>query len=142
MTKDYCPGFVTPATGGVVGFGEDVDLSALRELGEELGIKRARLSRWLDFPYESATTRVWGTIYTCVHKGEVLLQPTEVEEVIMQTPEEVLRRSAAGEQIMPDAVHALELLLEVRQTQSRRIVQALSMLGFVGASYVLPQLFA
>jgi len=38
-TKDYCPGFYDLVTGGVVDFGEDDDVSASRELAEELGIE-------------------------------------------------------------------------------------------------------
>ena len=36
MLKDYCPGYFDLVTGGVVGAGEDDDLSASRELAEEL----------------------------------------------------------------------------------------------------------
>ena len=38
IKKDYCPGYFDLATGGVVGAGEDDDISAARELEEELGI--------------------------------------------------------------------------------------------------------
>ena len=39
MQKDYCPGFIDLAAGGVVGMAEpDVDMSAAREVEEELGI--------------------------------------------------------------------------------------------------------
>ena len=37
-TKDYCPGFYDLVTGGVVDADEDDDISASRELAEELGI--------------------------------------------------------------------------------------------------------
>ena len=38
MKKDYCPGFIDLAAGGVIGAGEDEDISAIREVEEELGI--------------------------------------------------------------------------------------------------------
>ena len=41
MKKDYCPGFFDLCTGGVVGEGEDDDISAVREVEEEIGIANA-----------------------------------------------------------------------------------------------------
>jgi 8-oxo-dGTP pyrophosphatase MutT (NUDIX family) len=39
MQKDYCPGFIDLAAGGIVGMEDkDVDISAAREVEEELGI--------------------------------------------------------------------------------------------------------
>ena len=38
MKKEYCPGYLDATVGGVVGDGEDVYLSAKREVGEEIGI--------------------------------------------------------------------------------------------------------
>jgi 8-oxo-dGTP pyrophosphatase MutT (NUDIX family) len=38
MKKDYCPGYLDLAAGGVVGFEEDEDQNAKRELEEELSI--------------------------------------------------------------------------------------------------------
>ena len=38
MQKDYCPGYFDLVTGGVVAASEDDDVSAQRELEEELGV--------------------------------------------------------------------------------------------------------
>ena len=39
MQKDYCPGFIDLAAWGIVGMEDkDVDISAAREVEEELGI--------------------------------------------------------------------------------------------------------
>ena len=38
LTKEYCPGYLDAVVGGVVGDGEDVNLCAEREVGEEIGI--------------------------------------------------------------------------------------------------------
>ena len=41
MQKDYCPGYIDLAAGGLVSYGDtDIDKSAARELEEELGITR------------------------------------------------------------------------------------------------------
>ena len=45
MKKDCNPGFFDLATGGVVGFEEDDDESAQREVAEELGIPDASLEK-------------------------------------------------------------------------------------------------
>lgn len=39
MQKDYCPGYLDLAAGGIVGINEDEDTNAARELNEELGIQ-------------------------------------------------------------------------------------------------------
>jgi 8-oxo-dGTP pyrophosphatase MutT (NUDIX family) len=40
MQKDYCPGYIDLAAGGVVGMEDtDVDESAKREVQEELGVE-------------------------------------------------------------------------------------------------------
>ena len=38
LIKEYCPGYLDAVVGGVVGDGEDVNLCAEREIGEEIGI--------------------------------------------------------------------------------------------------------
>ena len=38
LIKEYCPGFLDAVIGGVVGDGEDVNICAERETGEEIGI--------------------------------------------------------------------------------------------------------
>ena len=52
-TKDYCPGFWDLTTGGVVGAGEDDDVSAEREIEEEIGLTGHKLTR-------AATIRIPG----------------------------------------------------------------------------------
>jgi isopentenyldiphosphate isomerase len=38
LIKEYCPGYLDAVVGGVVGDGEDVNICAEREIGEEIGI--------------------------------------------------------------------------------------------------------
>ena len=64
MLKDYCPGYFDLVTGGVVSAGEDDDVSASRELLEELGVdmdlKPCKLGT---FSFEDPKNRVWGNLY-------------------------------------------------------------------------------
>jgi 8-oxo-dGTP pyrophosphatase MutT (NUDIX family) len=60
MQKDYCPGFIDLAAGGIVGMEDkDVDISAAREVEEELGIPYNPLSKpeyLLKFAYSDECT--------------------------------------------------------------------------------------
>lgn len=63
-TKDYCPGFFDLVTGGVVGGGEDDDISAARELEEELGIRLQQpMTKVACVPFENDSNRVWMNLY-------------------------------------------------------------------------------
>ena len=63
MKKDYCPGFFDLATGGVVGAGEDDDLSAVREVQEELGVPNANLEKVKVVKFDGEQSRVYGNVY-------------------------------------------------------------------------------
>ncbi|CAN0347521.1 unnamed protein product, partial [Discosporangium mesarthrocarpum] len=87
MTKDYCPGYIDPTAGGVVGAGEDYDINAQRELEEEMGVvakvatrdslgsghgikemggeEEAMLRHCFNFHYKDARTNVWGGAFDC-----------------------------------------------------------------------------
>jgi len=85
MKKDYCPGYFDQSTGGCVGEGEDDDLSALREIEEEIGIKNAPLQKIKVIKCDGEISRVFCNVYvlrdfnpdTC----PLTLQADEVEEV-------------------------------------------------------------
>jgi isopentenyldiphosphate isomerase len=78
MSKDIYPGYWDVAAGGVVLAGESYELSAGRELEEELGVK-AQLNFLFDQYYEDKDNRVWGRIFSCTHEGPFILQEEEVE---------------------------------------------------------------
>jgi len=78
LTKDIYPGYHDVATGGVVLAGESYDVSAERELAEELGIVNTPLEALFDFYHEHGRNRVWGRVYSCVWDGPVVLQAEEV----------------------------------------------------------------
>lgn len=114
-TKDIFPGYFDPATGGVVTAGESYELSAARELAEELGVSGVNLQELFDFYWQDERCRVWGRAYLCQWDGPVMLQPEEVEsgcfcplDAILAgqyaplTPdgEYVLRRYAAGRSVV------------------------------------------
>ena len=112
LSKDYCPGLLDACCGGVVQAGESYDLSAVRELAEEMGIHHVDLVPWGTFYTEDSRSKVWGGIYSCRYEGPLSLQAEEVEYVELMTAEQILARS---EEFTPDSVMALRHWLERRK---------------------------
>lgn len=79
-TKDWCPGHWDAAAGGVIVVGEEPPDSAVRELGEELGITASRLVELGQHLYEDDTTRCVEYAYEVSWDGPVRHQPEEVAE--------------------------------------------------------------
>ncbi len=110
LTKDIYPGALEVAAGGVVLAGESYELSAARELAEELGICGVELRRRFDHFHDAPDNRVWGRVYTCTWDGRLILQPEEVSEAFFLPPAEALARCRC-EPSTPDGRVILERLL-------------------------------
>ena len=63
MQKDFFPGYYDLSTGGVVGAGEDDDMSAVREIEEELGIPDAQLEKVNVTKWEDDIGGVFANVY-------------------------------------------------------------------------------
>jgi len=107
MSKDIYPGYLDVATGGVVLAGESYELSAKRELTEELGVRKAVLARHFDFYHEADNNRVWGRVFSCMAEGPFVLQPEEVEDGFFLGVDAV-QLMAATEQFTPDGLMVLK----------------------------------
>jgi len=112
LSKDYCPGMLDACCGGVVQAGESYDLSAVRELEEEMGISGVSLTPWGTFYTEDHKGKVWGGIYSCRYEGPLRLQVEEVEYVELMTVEEILNRQ---QEFTADSIVALRHWLERRK---------------------------
>ncbi len=108
MIKDIYPGYWDVAAGGVVQAGESYELSAARELAEELGVKE-KLTFLFDQYYEDADNRVWGRIFSCIHEGPFILQPEEVADGCFMEIDEALDLSTR-EPFTPDGLVLLDWL--------------------------------
>ena len=115
MTKDVFPGYFDPATGGVVLAGESYEVSARRELEEEMGIRDVPLTQLFDFYFADERSRVWGRAFSCTYDGKIVPQVEEVEYVEMMTIDDILRR-AATEQFTPDGLLVVRRYLEEHRT--------------------------
>ena len=107
MTKDIYPGYLDVATGGVVLAGESYELSAKRELAEELGVRKVALKSHFDFYHEADNNRVWGRVFSCLAEGPFVLQPEEVEDGFFLGVDAVLSLAAA-EKFTPDGLMVLK----------------------------------
>jgi len=108
-TKDVYPGYWDIAAGGVVLAGESYEECARRELGEELGVRRAPLTRRFDHYFEDRHNRVWGRIFTCTWDGPFQLQPEEVCEGRF-FDRSSLAQLVRAEPVTPDGVAILRRL--------------------------------
>ncbi len=105
-TKDIYPGYWDIAAGGVVLAGESYDISAERELAEELGITDTPLEFLFNHYYEEGHNKVWGAVYRCHHNGPFVLQKEEVEYGVFLSTREI-QDKAALEPFTPDSIEIL-----------------------------------
>ncbi len=113
MSKDIYPGYYDVATGGVVLVDESYDLSAERELAEELGARNTSLTPHFDFKHEDDKNIVWGRLYTCTYDGEITLQEEEVESGEFLTVDEVLELSKM-KPFTPDGFYVFKRYLKLK----------------------------
>jgi 8-oxo-dGTP pyrophosphatase MutT (NUDIX family) len=75
MLKDYCPGYIDLAAGGVVGMEDtNVDENAAREVEEELGIPYSNHTKpcyLFKFPYTDPSAHGWQYVYYLLWNGPV-----------------------------------------------------------------------
>lgn len=107
--KRLYPGFWDVAAGGVVGAGETYEQGAERELREELGVAQVELRPHFRFFFQSEQSRLWGSVFSCVWDGPVVMQPEEVAAVRWIDPRQSWQRT--DENYAPDSMQALGLLL-------------------------------
>ena len=96
MNKDLCPGLWDSSCSGHLDAGEDYDVAAVRELGEEIGVKVAAVPpRWfrINACAETGWEFVW--VYRLRHEGPFVLHPEEIESGEWIAPAELARRMAA-----------------------------------------------
>jgi isopentenyldiphosphate isomerase len=109
--KDFCPGYFDVAAGGVVTAGESYEVSAERELEEELGLKGVPLEFRFDHYFEDDHNRCWGRVFSCQSEGPFKLQASEVQEAKFVSLQQVL--NGEFEPITPDTFTALKRLVEI-----------------------------
>lgn len=102
--KDWCPGLLDCAAGGVVLAGESYADGARRELTEELGLTTP-LTAEFSLYFADAHMHSWGWVFSCQCEGPFILQAQEITRVEFLTVPQVL--AIAAKQVTPDTRHAL-----------------------------------
>jgi 8-oxo-dGTP pyrophosphatase MutT (NUDIX family) len=108
--KDLYPGFFDAAAGGVVKSGEAYEISAIRELEEELGVSNAPLTFHFDHYFDDGFNRCWGRVFSCQHDGPFKLQAAEVESAKFVDLEPIL--DYEFKPITPDTFEVLQKWVE------------------------------
>ena len=96
MLKDLSPGLWDSSCSGHLDAGEDYDTAAVRELGEEIGLRpAASLKRWfrLQACAETGWEFVW--VYRLDSDGPLTLEPLEIQYGEWIAPAEVSGRMVA-----------------------------------------------
>ena len=115
-TKDVFPGYYDIAAGGVVLAGETYEAGARRELAEEVGISGVPLAHQFVFQYADDYTRVWGSVFTCIHDGVLSLQEEEVVSAAFMPLADV-RSHAEQAPYTPDGLYVLRRYLDSRRAK-------------------------
>lgn len=116
LNKQFCPGYYGIATGGVVAHGESYEISAQRELHEELGLDLSLVNCGL-FYTEGESYRIWGKVFTCIYNpkldGEIKMQEDEVAAIEYLSIDDILANKQ-GLNFTPDTLDALHHYVENR----------------------------
>jgi len=114
LSKAMYPGYWDTAAGGMVAAGESYELSAIRELEEELGVSGVELTAHDHFYFEDGDSRLWCTSFSAVWDGPLCLQPEEVMEARF-LPVETVLQEAREKPYCPDAQEGLRRYLALRR---------------------------
>ncbi len=103
MKKDLNGGLWDTSAAGHVDAGEDYDISAIREIEEELGIGEAALEPLFKLPATAAIGMEFIQVYRCRHNGPFNLAVDEIDEGDWFSVEEIAERIAADDQMLTEA---------------------------------------
>ncbi len=99
MKKDLNGGLWDTSAAGHVDAGEDYDISAIREVEEELGVGAAHILEPLfKLPATAAIGMEFIQVYRCTHNGPFTLAADEIDEGDWFSVAEIAERIAADDQ--------------------------------------------
>lgn len=99
MKKDLNGGLWDTSAAGHVDAGEDYDVSAVREIEEELGISTAHeLEPLFKLPATAAIGMEFIQVYRCIHNGPFVLAADEIDEGDWFSVAEISGRIEADDQ--------------------------------------------
>jgi isopentenyldiphosphate isomerase len=89
LRKDVAPGRWDTSVGGHVGVGEELSLSAWREMEEELGIAGREIEFLYAYRHTNPHETELVTTYRCTYSGEIRFNREEIDEVRFWSIEEI-----------------------------------------------------
>lgn len=106
LSKAVYPGYWDAAAGGMVQSYETYELSAERELAEELGVRGVPLREHGRFFFDAPGNRLWCAVFSAVWDGPLQLQPEEISQACFLGPQALAER-LSKEPWCPDSIEAL-----------------------------------
>lgn len=104
LRKDLAPGLWDSSCSGHLDAGEDYDAAALRELGEELGLRLPSPPvRWFRILACAATAQEFVWVYRLTAEGPFVLHPEEIERGTWVQPDELWRWQAREPRVFSPA---------------------------------------
>ncbi|HEY8157824.1 MAG TPA: NUDIX domain-containing protein [Methylobacter sp.] len=108
MKKDLNGGLWDTSAAGHVDAGEDYDMSAVREIEEELGISAAlTLEPLFKLPATAAIGMEFIQVYRCIHNGPFNLAPDEIDEGDWFNVTEISKRIEADDPLLTETFKAI-----------------------------------
>jgi len=107
MKKDLNGGLWDTSAAGHVDAGEDYDISAVREIEEELGISAHTLELLFKLPATADIGMEFIQVYRCLHNGPFSLAPDEIDEGDWFSVAEISGRIAADDQRLTETFKAI-----------------------------------
>jgi isopentenyldiphosphate isomerase len=108
MKKDLNGGLWDTSAAGHVDAGEDYDISAVREVEEELGISAAHtLEPLFKLPATAAIGMEFIQVYRCIHNGPFILAADEIDEGDWFSIADISERIAADDRLLTETFKAI-----------------------------------
>lgn len=89
LTKDVAPGKWDTSVGGHVGIGEELSLSARREMEEELGISDCDMEYLYSYIHRGCKETELVSTYRCIYRESISFNKNEIDEVRFWSLEEI-----------------------------------------------------
>ena len=100
LNKDVAPGRWDTSVGGHVGIGEELSLSARREMEEELGISGREIEYLYSYVHSNTYETELVSTYRCIYSGDIQHSREEIDEVRFWSLKEI--EEAIGKGVLSD----------------------------------------